>query len=133
MTLIRGSAREKLNLDNRPENCPASGAGKFVIRADGTARFDRHFHEFAEFWFIASGHGTIRIGSSEHRVQAGDILYTAPSLEHDVLDVAEELHVFYLSAELPPGASPHHLHRTPDAATKHLVPVRAHSEGEPHV
>lgn len=130
MTLIRTRDRQKFTGDNRPEHCPASAAGKFVIRADGTARFDRHYHEFAEFWFVAAGRGTVLIGDAAHQVEAGDILYTVPGLEHDVLDVAEELHIFYLSAELPPGASPNHLHKTPEAAVKHLVPVRDHRQGD---
>jgi mannose-6-phosphate isomerase-like protein (cupin superfamily) len=132
MTLIRTGARDKLTLDNRPDHCPASAAGRFVIRADGTARFDCHHHEFAEFWFIARGRGTILIGGTEHQVETGDILYTAPGQDHDILDVAEEMHVFYLSAELPPGASPTHLHRTPEAALKHPVPVRDRQQEADH-
>lgn len=132
MTLIRTGARQKLTPGNRPEHCPASAVGKFVIRADGTARFDRHHHEFAEFWFIAQGRGTVLIGDTEYHVEAGDVLFTAPGQDHDILDVAEELHVFYLSAEPPPGASPDHLHRTPEAALKHTVPVRDQRQAGDH-
>lgn len=123
MTIIHAGARQKLTPDNRPPGCPASSAGLFVIRDDGTATFDRHHHEFGEFWFIASGHGTVLVGGQEHAVQAGDILYTAAGQDHDILTVTEELRVFWLSDGLSPGASPQHLHRTPEAADKHSIPV----------
>ena len=45
MTIIHGAARERLTPENSPPDCPASSAGMFVIRADGTARFDRHHHD----------------------------------------------------------------------------------------
>ncbi|MFF5209519.1 hypothetical protein [Streptosporangium sp. NPDC000396] len=59
MTVIHAAARQRLTAENRPNGCPASSAGMFVIRADGTARFDRHYHDIGEFWFIASGKGTV--------------------------------------------------------------------------
>ncbi|MEV8476222.1 AraC family ligand binding domain-containing protein [Streptomyces sp. NPDC051173] len=123
MTLIRAGARHKLTPDNRPAGCPASAAGMFVIRDDGTATFDRHHHDIGEFWFIAAGSGTVGIGETTHQVTAGDILYTAPGQDHDILTVTEEMRVFYLSADLPPGARPGHLHRTPQDAAKHPVPA----------
>lgn len=124
MTVIRTAQRQRLTLDNRPENCPASAAGQFVIRADGTARFDRHYHDFAEFWFIASGSGTLAVADTRHEVGPGDIVYTAAGQDHDIIDVAEEMRIFWLSAQLPPGSTGAHLHRTPDDADKHPVPHR---------
>lgn len=123
MTLIRTAARERLTLVNRPPHCPASSAGQFVIRADGTAQFDRHYHHFDEFWFVAAGRGTLSIGDSQHAVGAGDILYTPAGTEHDILTVAEELHIFWLSGQIPAGGSAAHLHRSVEAAAKHPVTV----------
>jgi mannose-6-phosphate isomerase-like protein (cupin superfamily) len=123
MTIVHAGARQTLTPGNRPPGCPASSAGLFVIRDDGTATFDRHHHDFGEFWFVASGSGTVLVGDREHPVQTGDIIYTAPGQDHDILTVSEALHVFWLSSDLPPGASPDHLHRTPEAAAKHPVPV----------
>lgn len=121
--LIRTSHRERLDASNRPDGCSASSAGLFVIRADGAGRFDRHYHDFSEFWLVATGSGTIRVGGELHQVQLGDIVYTPAGVEHDIIDVAEELRIFWLSAPLPDGGSGAHLHREPNLAAKHLVPV----------
>jgi mannose-6-phosphate isomerase-like protein (cupin superfamily) len=125
MTLIRTERRERLTADNRPPGCPAHSAGRFRLHAAGTSRFDRHFHDFDEFWLVAAGTGTVAIGQTIHQVRPGDILYTAAGVEHDVLAVTgdRDLEMFWLSWSLPPGASGQHLHRTPTDAAKHLVPA----------
>ena len=123
MILIRTSDRQRLSADNCPDDCPASSAGRFVIRADGTARFDRHYHDFGEFWFIAAGAGTIKVGPTRHPVIAGDIIFTPAGQEHDILTVASELWIFWLSARLTGGGSGAHLHTRPEFAHKHPVAV----------
>lgn len=125
MTVIRTATRERLTEENRPGGCPASSAGMFVLRADGTARFDRHYHDIDEFWFIAAGDGTVVVGDVAHQVGPGDIVYTAAGLEHDITEVGDELRIFWLSWALLPGATGAHRHRTPADAIKHQVrPVR---------
>jgi mannose-6-phosphate isomerase-like protein (cupin superfamily) len=128
--LIRTASRERLDAANRPDGCPASSAGQFVIRADGTARFDRHYHDFGEFWLIAAGHGTIRVGEDHHQVQPGDIVYTPAGVEHDILNVTDELRIFWLSAPVADGAFSAHLYRTPDLAVKHLVAFRPKTDSD---
>lgn len=124
MTLIRTASGERLTAENRPPLCPAHSAGRFRLRADGTSRFDRHFHDLDEFWFVAAGTGMIGVGEAVHQVQPGDIIYTQAGIDHDVLAVTsdQDLEVFWLSWSLPQGASGQHLHRTPGDATKHVVP-----------
>lgn len=129
MTVIHAGARERLDASNRPTGCPASSAGMFVIRADGTARFDRHFHDFDEFWFVAAGRGTVSVAGVQCTVEAGDIIHTAPGVDHDITTVAEEMRVFWLSGPLPEGSAGAHLHRTPADAAKHPVPVVPSSAG----
>jgi mannose-6-phosphate isomerase-like protein (cupin superfamily) len=126
MTLIRTSDRHKLTAENRPAGCAAHSAGRFRLRADGTSRFDRHHHDFDEFWFVATGSGTMMLGDAELGVQAGDIIYTPAGTDHDILAVtsAEDLHIFWLSWTLPDGASGQHLYRTSPDAARHLVPAR---------
>src|SRR5271155_3647341 len=99
MTLIRTADRERLTAANRPPGCPAHSAGRFRLRADETSHFDRHYHDFDEFWFVAAGSGIIMIGEDELDVQAGDIIYTPVGTDHDVLAVtsADDLYVFWLS------------------------------------
>jgi mannose-6-phosphate isomerase-like protein (cupin superfamily) len=126
MTLIRTADREKLTAGNRPAGCPAHSAGQFRLRAEGTSHFDRHYHDFDEFWFVAAGSGTILLGEAELDVQPGDIIYTPAGTGHDVLAVtsADDLQVFWLSWALSDGASGQHLHRTTADAARHPVPAR---------
>ena len=124
MTVIHAGARERLGPDNRPENSVASSAGMFVIRADGTARFDRHHHDFEEFWLVARGTGTITLDGLDHTVGPGDIVHTPPGVDHDIVAVGEELHIFWLSGPLPPGSTGGHLHRNAEDAHKHPVLCR---------
>lgn len=123
MTVIRAGARERLDASNRPAGCPVSSAGMFVIRSDGTARFDRHFHDFDEFWFIASGRGIVNLGDVEYSVGEGDIIHTSAGVDHDITTVAESMRIFWLSGPLPDGSAGAHLHRHPADAAKHLVTV----------
>jgi mannose-6-phosphate isomerase-like protein (cupin superfamily) len=127
MTLIRTASRERLTTDNRPDGCPAYSAGRFRLRAAGTSRFDRHFHDYDEFWFVASGTGTVVVADTVHQVQPGDIIYTQAGVEHDVIAITsdQDLEVFWLSWSLPPGARGEHRQRTPGDSKKHPVPFRA--------
>jgi mannose-6-phosphate isomerase-like protein (cupin superfamily) len=128
VAVIHTADRQRLTPDNRPDGCQAFSAGRFVIRADGTARFDRHHHDFDEFWFVAAGTGTVLVGDTPYPVTAGDIVYTAAGRDHDILDVGEELRIFWLSWALPPDASGEHLHRRAEDAAKHPVPIRTHAQ-----
>jgi mannose-6-phosphate isomerase-like protein (cupin superfamily) len=129
MLLLRTSDRDRLTDSNRPADCPASSAGQFVIRVDGTARFDRHFHDVAEFWFVAAGLGIVEVGETCHHVQAGDIVYTPAGVDHDILAVAEELRIFWLSGPVHDGCRPGHLHRTPELTGKHPVATIGRGDG----
>lgn len=123
MTVFHTADRQRITPDDLPDGSSVFSSGQFVIRADGTARFDRHYHDFHEFWMVATGHGTVLVGDVEHQVGPGDIVYTAPGLEHDILDVRDELRVFWLSFDRPDGSDGAHLHRSSADADKHLVPV----------
>ncbi|MDG4773536.1 AraC family ligand binding domain-containing protein [Solwaraspora sp. WMMD792] len=125
MTVIHTAARQRITPDSRPPGCPVQSAGMFVIRSDGTATFDRHYHDFDEFWLVAAGTGTVQVGDEQHHITAGDIIFTAAGLDHDVIAVAEELRVFWLSLPPAPGGSGAHLHRTEHDAIKHAVRVVA--------
>lgn len=124
MTLIRTADREKLTAGNRPAGCTAHSAGRFRLRAAGTSHFDRHHHDFDEFWLVAAGTGTIMLGDAELGIQPGDIIYTTAGTSHDVLAVtgSGDLYVFWLSWTLPDEAKGQHLHRDPADAAGHLVP-----------
>lgn len=124
MTVIRTTCRQRMDQTNRPDGCRAASAGQFVIRADGTARFDRHYHDVDEFWFVAEGTGAVLAGDTEHDIVAGDIIYTRAGQEHDVITVGQQLRIFWLTWETADGSSAAHLHRDPAHAARHAVPVR---------
>ncbi|WP_035847316.1 cupin domain-containing protein [Kitasatospora azatica] len=128
MTVFHTAGRQRITPADLPDGSSVFSSGQFVIRADGTARFDRHYHDFPELWMVAAGHGTVLVGDTEHQVGPGDIVHTAPGLEHDILNVSDELRVFWLSFDRPDGSDGAHLHRTPAHADKHLVPVRPNTE-----
>ncbi|GIG63169.1 hypothetical protein Lfu02_75410 [Longispora fulva] len=123
--LVRGANRERLTLDNRPAGIGASSAGQFVIRADGTATFDRHHHTTWEAWFIAAGFGAVAVGEHTFDVQPGDLVFTPPGVDHDITAVrgGAELRIFWITGETPDGTPPGHLHRDPVDAARHLVPA----------
>jgi mannose-6-phosphate isomerase-like protein (cupin superfamily) len=130
--IVRTAARERFDEQIRAALTPGGSvfsAGRFVIRGDGTARFDRHHHEYTEMWLIVSGCGTVALDDTEYAVAPGDIVVTTAGVEHDIVAVAEEMTVFWVSFDLPEGASTEHLHRDPQQADKHLVPVR-HAGGQ---
>ncbi len=126
MTVIRTASRERLTAANRPAGCPAHSAGRFRLHAAGTSEFDRHFHDFDEFWFVSAGTATITVGDTSHDVQPGDIIYTPAGTTHDITAITSEadIEVFWLSWTLPEGSTGQHLHHSPGDAAKHPVPNR---------
>jgi mannose-6-phosphate isomerase-like protein (cupin superfamily) len=126
MTLIRTSERERLTAATKPGGCPAHSAGRFRLTADGTSQFDRHYHDFDEFWFVAAGYAAIAVGDTTYQAQPGDIIYTPAGTIHDITAITgrEDLEVFWLSWTLPGGASGQHLHQDPADAAKHPVPAQ---------
>lgn len=131
--IVHTADRERFTDRNRDTLTPDGSvfsAGRFVIRADGTARFDKHYHDYTELWLIASGRGTVTLDTAAYEVGVGDLVVTAPGVEHDIVEVTEELVVFWVSFDLPDGASTEHLHRDPQHADKHPVPVRRSEGGE---
>lgn len=124
MALIRTSDGERLTPETRPPGSPAQSAGRFRLRADGTSRFDRHFHDFDEYWFVQAGTGICRIGGASYEVRPGDILFTKAGTAHDITAVTgtTDLAIFWLSWPGPRGARLGHLHLEPADAHGHLVP-----------
>lgn len=125
--IVHTASRERFDELMRDALTPAGSvfsAGTFVIRGDGTARFDRHHHEYTEMWLIAAGHGAVTLDDTEYEVGGGDIIITPAGIEHDIVAVTDEMTIFWVSFDLPAGGSTEHLHRETQHAEKHLVPVR---------
>jgi mannose-6-phosphate isomerase-like protein (cupin superfamily) len=121
MPLIRTS-QKALGAGNRPDWCQVTSAGVFRVGTkDG--RFDRHFHDFHEYWLIYKGKAKVLSEGQEYYVKAGDIVCTKAGDEHDVLEVYEDLEAFWFEEEGPPGARLGHLHRDPSLRERHAVPA----------
>ena len=129
MPVIRTSEKS-MGEGNRPDWCQVTSAGIFrVTRED--PRFDCHYHDFPEYWLIFKGRARIVTEGEEHYVMPGDIVCTNSGDEHDVIELYEDLEAFWFEEACPPGGRKGHLHRTPEEAQGHLVPVRPLPEDFP--
>ncbi|WP_108249372.1 AraC family ligand binding domain-containing protein [Planctomonas deserti] len=107
----------------RPEWSEIATIGRFAVPREG-GRFDRHFHDDHEIWFIAGGRAKVLVGGEEHYVQSGDIVLTRAGDPHDVLEVYEDLWGFFTETGHPSGGRTGHLHRSETDAAGHDVPAR---------
>lgn len=108
-----------LSADNRPAWCDVTSAGIFRVPRNG--RFDRHYHDFEEYWLVFEGRAKVVTEGVEFMVEPGDIVCTQAGDEHDVIEVYEDLGAFYFEGACPEGGRLGHLHRTPELAQGHDV------------
>ena len=120
MPIVRTS-EQPLQAGNRPNWCSVTSAGVFRVPAEG-GRFDRHFHDFHEYWLVFRGKARILSEGVEYYVKPGDIVCTHAGDEHDVLEVYEDLEAFWFEDPCPPEGRVGHLHRDPERAKGHPVP-----------
>jgi len=129
MPVVRTSDKA-LQAGNRPDWCTSTSAGVFRVPAAG-GRFDRHYHDFHEYWLVFRGKAKVLSEGVEHYVKAGDIVCTHAGDEHDVLEVYEDLEAFWFEDPCPEGGRVGHLHRDPSLAAGHHVPHRPVPEDFP--
>lgn len=48
-------------------------------------------HNEAELYYILSGSGKLRVGDDTHDIEAGDLVYVEPNLEHDFFAITQEI------------------------------------------
>jgi len=120
MPVIRTS-EGALQAGNRPDWCQVTSAGIFRVPVEG-GRFDRHFHDFHEYWLVFHGKAKVLSEGTEYCVGPGDIVCTHAGDEHDVLEVYEDLEAFWFEDPCPPDGRVGHLHRSSDLAAGHSVP-----------
>ena len=116
LVIVRG-----LSPESRPSWSDVTSAGTFRVEPNG--RFDRHFHDCDEYWLVFSGRARVLVGAQTYTVGPGDIVCTPTGTEHDVVAVADTLEAFWFEARTPPSGRIGHLHRTPEDAKGHDVPV----------
>jgi mannose-6-phosphate isomerase-like protein (cupin superfamily) len=120
MPVVRTS-EQYLHAGNRPDWCQVTSAGVFRVSTQN-GRFDRHYHDFHEYWLVFRGKAKILSEGIEHYVKPGDIVCTHTGDEHDVLEVYEDLEAFWFEDPCPEGGRIGHLHRAPELAQGHPVP-----------
>ena len=111
-----------LNPENRPDWAEIATIGRFAIAVDG-GRFDRHFHDDHEVWFLWEGKAKILIEGEERYVQAGDIVLTRAGDTHDFVEVYETVRGFFTETGHPSGGRTGHLHHSEADAAGHEVPA----------
>jgi len=122
MPVIRTSER-MLEEGNRPDWCKVTSAGVFSVSTkDGRA--DCHYHDFPEYWLVFRGKAKVMSEGKEYYVKKGDIICTDAGVEHDVLEVYEDLEAFWFEEPCPKGGRTGHLHKDPEKAKGHPVPAK---------
>src|SRR5690349_205511 len=114
MPVVRTTHRP-LQAGNRPEWCQVTSAGIFRVPCNAGC-FDRHYHDFDEYWLVFAGKAKIRTEGEDFYVKPGDIVCTRAGDEHDVLEVYEDFEAFWFEDPCPPGGRVGHLHRSPALA-----------------
>ncbi len=103
---------------------PVLPKGKNMVKFEGGAEVELHFHDYDEPWFIVSGRGSAILVEKgerrEHPIGPGDIVVTYAGDEHG-LKVEEPLTLVYVPGTMPAGARQGHLHMPEDAPAKRLV------------
>jgi mannose-6-phosphate isomerase-like protein (cupin superfamily) len=119
--VVINTRKTNMSAKNRPDWCDVTGAG--TLKAVNSGHFDRHYHDCNEYWMIAHGKAKIWVDGQTYYVRDGDVVCLKAGLEHDILDLYERLDGFFIEDGLLPGGKPGHLHRTPEAAKGHDVPM----------
>ena len=108
----------KETISQKPDWLKASAFGLFRVPKGNPARFDLHYHDADEIWFIIEGRARILTEGDAYDVGPGDLVCTGMGDQHHVLVVEEDLVGFYLEGELEGLKRPGHLHRD-----EHGIPV----------
>ena len=88
-----------------------SAVGWFSLSRAGY-RFDRHFHDCAEYWVITEGRAKIAVGDDLFDAGPGDLVCTPAGTEHDIVAAyTDELVLLFVEEAVPPGTTGGHRHR----------------------
>jgi len=108
---------------NAGESAGTATAGRFTIPLEA-GRFDRHFHDDDELWFVSAGKARMILEGAEVYVQAGDIVLSPAGIPHDIVEVYETVRGFFSETGHPSGGRSGHLHETDHDAAGHDVPAQ---------
>ena len=94
---------ERTEREGRPYHeflrVPSMSLGVYRLKAG--SRDPQAPHTEDEAYFVARGRGAIRVGSEEHEVGPGSVVFVPARVEHGFHDIAEDLLllVFFAPAE----------------------------------
>ena len=81
---------------------PALSAGLYVLPAGDTD--PQRPHREDEIYYVTSGRGMIRVGTEDHPVEPGSVVYVPPRVAHRFHSITEDLRVLVVFA--PAETSP---------------------------
>jgi quercetin dioxygenase-like cupin family protein len=90
----QGVDREKLYREFL--RVPSMSAGVYVLAA-GAIDGQKPHHE-DEVYYVIRGRARFKVGSEDHEVLAGSVVFVAAEVEHRFYDITEELAVLVLFA-----------------------------------
>jgi mannose-6-phosphate isomerase-like protein (cupin superfamily) len=78
---------------------PALSAGVYTLPAGGADLQKPHREE--EMYYVVRGRARMRVGSADHDIRQGSVIFVAAGVDHRFYDIAEELVVlvFFAPAE----------------------------------
>lgn len=81
---------------------PALSAGLYALPAGGTDPQKPHRED--EVYYVVSGRASIRVGTEDHPVEPGTVVFVRAGVEHRFHSIAEDLSVlvFFAPAETAP-------------------------------
>lgn len=80
-------------------NGPTIRAGYYHLKKN--AKDDQSPHEHDEVYWIEQGRSKIRVGTEDHDVRSGDVIYVQAKQTHFFHDISEDLHILVLFAKGP--------------------------------
>lgn len=120
MTVLRLRDGDRWSVSG-PAWSALSAVGWFSLAGAGY-RFDRHFHDCAEYWAITSGRMRVAVGDGQYDVGPGDLVCTPAGTEHDIVAAyTDDVVLLFFEETVPPGRTAGHLHKDPGSAW-HDVP-----------
>jgi len=103
-------------LASGPKWSALSAVGWFSLAGAGH-RFDRHFHDCAEYWAITQGQARVAVGDKLFDVRPGDLVCTPAGVEHDIVAAyTDEVVLLFFEEKVSPGGTAGHLHHDPATA-----------------
>ncbi len=115
------SVYRRIDEENRPPWADLTSAGTFRIEPED--RYDPHYHAGHEYWLISRGRGVVELDGERHKLEGGDILAIERGRVHDIVGLWEPLEGFWFEGPVPSGESGGHIHRAPEDAEGHVIPL----------